>query len=271
MIIIYYLQQMKEKLFIIIFFGAYALKAQSPQDLKQPEPKRFIDKIEIFAGPNLSFNYGNMFIENYKDDNVTNKRLLKLGHAFGLGVYHPIQDRLDINLRFLYEEKGTNSEMVTPGLQINSDYLYKYLSASMAPRILFGKRKKLELSFGLYYSRIQSVKGDITVLDRQNDQTFISSFYGRQVRELRPDGSTASISYLPGLQSFEEYDFGITIGFGYSLNLSQKSSVTIYLTDNLGLLNINKPVIIVDNPNPLEKNHNISLLIGYIVKRPFKK
>ncbi|QLH33330.1 MAG: hypothetical protein HWD62_13760 [Cyclobacteriaceae bacterium] len=106
-----------------------------------PAPKRFIDKIEIFAGPNLSFNYGNMFIENYNDDNVTNKRLLKLGYLFGLGIYHPVKDRLDISLRLQYEEKGTNSEMVTPGLQINSDYLYKYLSASMAPRILFGKRK----------------------------------------------------------------------------------------------------------------------------------
>jgi hypothetical protein len=255
MIFISYLPRMKAALFITIFFGAYALQAQSPQDLKLPESKRFIDKIEIFAGPNLSFNYGNMFIENYNDDNVTNKRLLKSGYAFGLGVYHPIKDRLYVNMRFLYEEKGTNSEMITPGLQINSKYIYKYLSASIAPRVLFGKNKKLALSFGIYFSRIQSAKGDITVLDRQNDQTFISSFYGRQVRELRPDGSTASIS----------------IGFGYSLNISQKSSATIYIADNLGLLNINKPVIIVNNLNPIEKNHNISLLIGYILKRPFKK
>ena len=66
MIFISYLPHMKAALFIIIFFGVYVLQAQSLGDLKLPEPKRFIDKIEIFAGPNLSFNYGNKFVERIK-------------------------------------------------------------------------------------------------------------------------------------------------------------------------------------------------------------
>lgn len=233
-----------------------------------PAPKRFIDKIEIFAGPNLSFNYGNMFIENYNDDNVTNKRLLKLGYLFGLGIYHPVKDRLDINLRLQYEEKGTNSEMVTPGLIRKTDYTYRYLTISLAPRILLFNKTKLKVSAGSFFSKIRNVEGRTNALDTQNNVTFVSNFNGREIRELRPDGSTGSITFAPGLKSFQDFDFGITLSLSYSITINSSNELTIQLQDNLGLYNINKQLDVIVNPP--EKNQTISILIGYSLNRMVK-
>jgi len=63
--------------------------AQQTVDPPQQTHKRFIDKVEVFAGPNLSFNHGNKFIDNYNDaPYVQNTRKTKVGYSFGLVVDH---------------------------------------------------------------------------------------------------------------------------------------------------------------------------------------
>jgi hypothetical protein len=263
---------MKSYFFKIYFaffsLTTYTLFGQSSENLKLPEPKRFIDKIELFAGANFSFNYGNKFIENYQDEFVMNKRKIKPNYVIGVGVYHPINDWADINFRLMYEEKGTNSQMVTPGLLRKTDYTYRYLTISLAPRISLFNNTKLKVSAGGFFSKIRNVEGRAYALDTQNNVTFVSNFNGREIRELRPDGSTGSITFAPGLKSFQNYDFGITLSLSYSITINSRNELTIQLQDNLGLQNINKQLDVIVNPP--EKNHTISILIGYSLNRKVK-
>lgn len=91
---------MNKYFYIFLFIlSSYSLFGQSSENLILPEPKRLIDRVEIFAGSNLSINYGNMFVENYRGDYtdnnyVTNKRLLKFGYLFGIGAYHSFTNRI---------------------------------------------------------------------------------------------------------------------------------------------------------------------------------
>ena len=101
-----------------IFISPCPLLAQSLQEenidtevttvpeVQVPKRKRIIDKFEVFVGPSLSFNYGNKFLENYSDDNISNRRIPKPGYTFGLGIFHTINDRLDLNARLQYEQRG---------------------------------------------------------------------------------------------------------------------------------------------------------------------
>ncbi|MBX2965158.1 MAG: outer membrane beta-barrel protein [Cyclobacteriaceae bacterium] len=260
---------MKAIPFIIIFFCVYTLQAQSPQDLKLPEPKRFIDKIEIFAGPSLSFNYGNKFIENYKDDNIESNRFVKMGYSIGVGVYHPLSDRIDFNLRLQYDQKGRKTELNTPSNPPSirrlgiKNYNYNYLTVSLAPRISVGINKRFFISVGAYCSKIQAVKGYEKITDSEGQIFLEDTFKGRFFEDTNNDGGVYSITWIPGLQSFETYDIGGVLSIGYSLPIGENHILTIQIIDNYGLTNINK-----DKPyGQEEKNHNIQLLLGYTLIR----
>ncbi|MBS1556245.1 MAG: hypothetical protein JSU09_15095 [Bacteroidetes bacterium] len=262
--------KMKNRIALIFFLCSINLGwCQQETAYELPKSKRFIDKVEVFVGPNLSFNYGNKFIENYKDEFVKNTREAKAGYIFGIGAYHPLKDWLDLNLRIFYEQKGTNSQMNTPGLIITSKYDYRFLTVSIAPVAYVGKRKNFSISLGGYFSRIQNAKGEVTVLDTQSNVTFLSNFDGRQIRELRADGSTSSITFAPGLQSFEESEFGVVFSIGYSIKINSTHKLMVQVQDNFGLSNINKQLSVTLNPT--EKNHCISALVGYSVSIPSKK
>ena len=198
---------------------------------QMPKPKRFIDKVEVFVGPSLSFNYGNKFIENYKDENVRNKRLMKVGYTFGVGVYHPLKDWLDINLRIAYEEKGSKSKMNTPSLEIKPEYTYRYLTVCVAPKLFLGRDNKFTISLGGYYSFLRKVEGYEVVYS--GTDVFKEHFVGRNIRGLRSDGSVESITYISGLRSFQQYDYGLNVRCGYHLLLKNGKSISIEINDNL--------------------------------------
>ncbi|MFM7856661.1 MAG: hypothetical protein ACKO96_33240, partial [Flammeovirgaceae bacterium] len=117
---------MKTKMIIstaCLVFSISAFGQQAPA-LQLPKPKRFIEKLEFVLGTGLCFNYGNMFIENYRGEFangnfVTNTRLTKAAFSVGVGVYHPVNDRVDVNVRIMWEQKGYRSELNNPLL---SDY-----------------------------------------------------------------------------------------------------------------------------------------------------
>ena len=139
---------------------AIAQKIETDLEKYTPKPKRFIDKVEVFAGPSLSFNYGNKLVDNYSDL-IENKRLMKVGYSYGIGVYHPVKGRLDINARVLFEQKGTKSQLNSYSYAsrsiINSEYSYDYLTFYLAPTFLIGKRKNLRsFYFGSYEHFVQA-------------------------------------------------------------------------------------------------------------------
>ena len=124
-----------------------AVGQQNDSSFLLPEPKRFIDRVEIFAGPSLCFNYGNRFLENYTDDNVQNKRLLKIGYSFGVALYHPVSDKIYVHARVSFEQKGTRARLNLPvymgRLEIESEYDYRYLTVALAPRVFLDDSRLL--------------------------------------------------------------------------------------------------------------------------------
>ena len=265
--------------FLKIYFAIFILTTstlfgQSQENLKLPLPKRFIDKVEVFAGPNLSFNHGNKFIENYKDENVRNTRLLKPGYSFGIGGYHPLANRLDLNVRLQFEQKGTKNELNTPVNPVNDDarlinkddYTYNYLTINPSFIFYFGRKSKWAISFGVYYSKIKNVKGCSEIYNTRDYQVEKGKFQGRNFYRFREDGGIDGFAWMPHLTSIEDYDWGLTPSIGYRIPFNQKHSMFIQLQDNFGLKNINK-----NNPYSLEENnHSFSLIISYTYHLPPK-
>ncbi|HRJ82925.1 MAG TPA: hypothetical protein PLV21_13625 [Cyclobacteriaceae bacterium] len=271
---------MSKILHIFLFIlSTYFLFGQPSENLKLPEPKRLIDRVEIFAGSNLSFNYGNMFVENYRDDYadnnyVTNKRLLKFDYLFGIGAYHSFTNRIGLNVRMQYEQKGSKNELNNPLNPVNDDtrqitkdeYTYSYFTINTSPTFYFGRKNRWMISFGAYYSKIKNLRGSSESYNTLDFQANKDSFEGRYFYHLREDGGMDGFAWMPHLTSIEDYDWGLITSIGYKIPFNQKHSTFIQLQDNFGLKNINK-----NNPYNLEeKNHSFSLIISYTYHLPPK-
>ena len=266
---------MKYVVLILFLIDHVSMAQHRNEDQGLPEPKRFIDRVEVFAGPGLSFNYGNKFVENYKDENVQNRRVLKVGYNIGMGLYHPLSDRIDINARVQYEQKGNKNELNVPlnpvnddtRVVISSEYSYRYLTLSAMPQIKIGKNRQFMLAIGGYFSRIKQLRGYDRTHTLRDNSIEEGYFKARLFRDLRGDGAVYSFTWMPALTGIEKNDYGAILAAGYSVTINKKQCLTIQIIDNFGLININK-----DRPyDQEEKNHTVSLIIGYTFKRPPKK
>lgn len=245
-----------------------------------PKAKRFIDKLEVFAGPNLSYNHGNLFIENYRgeyanNNYVVNRRLLKPGYIVGVGAYHPLTNGIGLNVRLQYERKGTKNELNNPLNAVNSDarqitksdYTYNCITINMMPVFYLSHKRRWSISFGAYYSKIKSVKGLIELFNTQDAQIHTGSFEGRYFYHFREDGGIDGSSWNPFLTGIEDNDIGVVLSVGYKIPLNEKHVMAFHLQDNYGFQNINKD----DHYRLQEKNHSIVLIICYSFSPPQKK
>lgn len=250
---------------------AFVLFGQSSEELKLPERKRLIDRVEVFAGPGFSLNYGNKFIENYQDSNIRNKRLPKFGYTAGVGIYHPISYKTELRVRILFEQKGTKSELNNPLNAANDDarlitrdnYTYDYYTLCGSTIFYLGNKKRWQVSLGAYYSKAKNLRGESESHNTRDFQVNSGSFEGRYFYHLRQDGGMDGFSWMPYLASIENHDWGLVTSIGYVIPI-RHHAVLFQLQDNLGLTNINK-----NNPYDLEeRNHSILLTFSYIFKFP---
>ncbi|MFM7429311.1 MAG: hypothetical protein ACKO1F_05365 [Flammeovirgaceae bacterium] len=261
---------MKTKIIVSIFLLAFSLSANCQQnsDLQMPKPKRFIDRFEIFIGNNFSFSYGNKFIENYDDWVIKNTRLLKAGYLFGLGLYHPINKRFDLNLRLQLEQKGTKAELNRPfgnsRQTITSEYNYNYTSVSLSPRYLIGSKENLAVSLGAYFAIINSVKGQEKYSDPTGGPIVVNDFIGRNWNVVDPDGAIRTWTFIPGLKSFNDYDYGLILGLSYQIKFTEQHGLLVQFIDQYGLGSVYNDKY---SNNLLEKNHTISFLLAYTFYR----
>jgi len=225
---------------------------------KTPEQKRLIDRFEIFIGPSLSFNYGNKFLQNYSDENISNRRMAKPGYSFGLGVYHSFNDRIDLNARLQYDQKGVITEFENFHVSWYNDHSYNYLTFALAPVVYLGNERRFFISGGGYLSRILDLNSFVRRVDSEGDLLFEQSRTSRTWKAIREDGGIHSVWEIPGTTSFHSYDFGLVLSVGYNIPI-KNDLLTIQLIDNLGLTNINR----YTPYGQREKNHSIQLLLGY--------
>lgn len=252
--------------FLFLFIISRELLAQGDENHMV---LKFINKVEVFAGPSLSFNYGNKFIENFKDENIENRRLLISRYAIGIGLCHKLTNKIDLNFRMLYELKGTKTELVLPknGTITSSSYTYTYITFQAMARVWLGHNKKWFLALGGYYSKINSLKGYEKILDSKlNTVIKDEKFEGRYFVEVRDDGTISSSTWQPGLTGIERNDYGVLSSIGYVLPISEKSEITIQVIDSYGIANINRNNIFALK----EKNHSISFLFAYALHRSSK-
>jgi len=259
---------------IIFLLSVSNAWAQSTMKADNNMPLKFINKVELFAGPSLSFNHGNKFIENYKDENIENKRLLKVGYAVGIGLYHTITRRVEINARFQFESKGTNAELEHPFSTVNKDerqsitsnYSYSYLSFSFAPIFYIDAEKKLGLSIGGYFGKILKARGVVTYYDL-NSGSAVNDFTGRLWQSFNSDGTINGSTFIPGLQAYEENDYGIVVGAQYRIPVGVMQSLTISVIDHYGMKNVNNNLFPENLP---ERNHSLYFIVGYTFNRKTK-
>lgn len=234
---------------------------------KKNRSKRFVDEVEIFAGPILSLNHGNKFIENYNDKIIQNKRQIKIGYSFGLGVYHPINNWLTINARVSFEQKGTKAELDHPlgneRQTILSKYSYGYTTFSIVSRFKLDKKEKLTLSVGGYFANLNGVDGLEIYSDPSGRPNVYNNFKGRTWNKIDPDGAIRTWTFIPGIKSFNEYDYGLILAISYRLVLNEKHTILIQLNDHYGLHNVYNNEFTENLP---ERNHNISFLISYLFR-----
>ena len=179
-------------------------------------------------------------------------------------------------MRLLWEQKGYRSELNTP-LGSNSreftesDYTYNYFTLPITTRLFIGKKKRLTVSVGGYLSQLRAVAVTEKFYNTLDNTRTESSFIGRTIVAFDTKGGINSASFLPGLQSFAEYDYGLMLGVNYEFRLGERNGLLIQLVDNFGLANVNDPTknfTII--PSPYERNHTVSLMVGYIYQRKSK-
>jgi len=235
-------------------------------------------------GPSLCFNYGNKFIDSYSSNVFTNKRELKYGYYFGLGLYHPIKSRIglvSLNARLILEYKGANSKFTTAPLDtgathnliqtVESDYSYRYITFTLTPTFYFGKNKKWSVLVGGYYSWLKSVDGHVswTSISKSYNEFSVQSFKGRNIFEINPNGGIMSFGQAPGLSSFQNIDFGAVFGIGYFIPLKKPHGISIQIIDHFGIQDISKQFFPLMTPP--EKNHSINLIFSYTINRSYSK
>ena len=111
--------------FAIFFLTTSTLFGQSHENLKLPEPKRLIDKVEFFGSIGFHFPNDNGWYDKINRESqglIAGEFKKKVGYLAGLGITHSIGRKLEINGRLAWDRKGYLQENVT----LDNDNIFKY-------------------------------------------------------------------------------------------------------------------------------------------------
>jgi Outer membrane protein beta-barrel domain len=246
-----YLWKMK-RAFIILSFLNYSISSLIAQDslnLEKYYPKPRITAIEILLGTSsstirgISPSISNLGGGVYHNNTVMNK----IGYSFGIGLVHNFNRHFDLRARLLWERKGveekTDSIAITPSSTVvgtgplaSYNTQNDYITISITPQLLLGKRSRFNIGIGGYFSILK-------------ESRITTEYFYPSPRSIYNAGN------------FDKYDYGLSLGAGYSFPLKKHLLLTIQFLDNYGLKQIsnwhsNYFVL------PQLHNHSYSLMIG---------
>lgn len=231
---------MNNYLYIFLFtVTSLSTFGQIQNGFKLPEPKRLIDKVEVFVGPSLYF----------PDDNGWSKRIYngsqgltssefkkKFGYLAGFGITHSIGNHIEINGRLAWDRKGYLQEDLTLG-DNNNVYKYEanarndYLTGIIAPNYFIDKMKKFYLSSGIFYSHLsKSIIKETSYLNYQITQR----------------------STITNSPEISDYDAGVLFAIGYFMPINRQSMLGYRLQFSYGLTDIINVNGLVVNSNSLQ-------------------
>lgn len=233
-------------IFFILSLSSATALGQQEKIYQLPEPKRFISKVEIFAGPSIVGVHGNTDYEKY---GVT-----KIGYIGGVSVSHVVSKRFDLDFKISYERKGSSQRVyamyppdiynnppssVLPPVKTTIDGTIdnSYLVFLLIPKVLFGRDNKVHFGTGAYYGK--SMKSQATIIDTQD---------GQVKRKFTVDQS----------DTYKDFDFWVSSSLGYKFCSNRNFILGSQLLFSYGLVNVVnlQPVLLPT------KNHSLSLLVS---------
>jgi hypothetical protein len=186
-------------------------------DAQESYPK-ILSRFELIAGPSFSKNNG--YLPDYKS---------KTGFSFGVGYYQNLSKSFSINMRTLYETKGSSvvyqynlTDLNNNSVDVDNRYntKFKYLTFYLLPTLQLGKTKNIHLSAGGYYSFLQKLS--VTSYSTRTDNgAFISEYENNSKNYFTPN-----------------FDAGLSFQLGYAFNISKKSQLMLQAFANRGLVDL---------------------------------
>ncbi len=211
----------------------------------QPISNHFFSKIELMAGPSISFLRGNAGVET----TTLVKRKIKTGYTYGLGLVHKVDERYNIEVQFLFERKGGTSESITMYFdsstqslkqgKTTSEYSYDYFTLPIFVDYNFGRKRRFNIGLGLFTSYLQK----------------------QIVTEKFPFFGTIQTKDETDLN--KKIDFGLAYKMGYLLPLRSNLDLSFQLLNTRGIFNTRLNIY----PGQVMNSNNTALLVGIILKR----
>lgn len=216
------------------FVGLLMALIISGKIMGQESPSAFHSKpkLSLIAGPSLLSVRENGLFTQYG--------VPKIGFSGGVGIIKGVTPRINFQGKLLFEKKGFKTLRVdtiyTPegyktGDYINNNHL-NYLTLSLTPQILVGKKRAISFGLGFYYSRLLKARWQI-------------------ISTLSNSNSSVDI-----LGAYYKHDYGISVNLGYSLAVNKKFMIDFQLTENYGLKQIGFP-------GWEQKNNSLVLTLGF--------
>jgi len=204
---------------------------------------------EFVIGAGVLLDYG-PYVGNYNNHkgSVGHRQILP-GYCLGIGRHQVLASRIELYARLQLEQKGQKTESFHPydtsrySIQRSLDReVLNYLTLSIMTRILIDRNKKISIGIGGYGG----------ILNRARQLTV-----NYHLTNPFPSGINNAINI------YEKYDAGVAIGLGYLIRNNTKYSMSIQLTDNLGLMNIIKPT-----PGRVpQKTNTVFITFSYVMHR----
>lgn len=237
-----------KRILILLLFPTTCALAQDLTSAQANRPLKFVSQLEVFAGPSIVGMHGNPDYEKY---GVT-----KIGYIGGVGVFSPLGKYSQLNIKAFFERRGfrqkTNS-LIPPDFFNNpptlnlppietitvGDINNNYLTLSVTPNYMLGRKRNIILSLGIYYSKLFKSQSILTF--SQNGQVKLK------------DVSDQSSSY-------KDFDFGISGSIGYVFLISEKMKIKPQIQYNYGLIN----VLILKPGLSSTSNNSLALILAML-------
>lgn len=184
------------------------------------------EKGNIEFGVNTGVNFSNVRTSNLNSDSSTGFNVGVMGDFF-------FSDRWSIKARLVYDRKGWDNGFIegTPNGSYTTDYNLDYLTIPVMANYHFGSKRNWYLNFGAYSGFLLSAKETEGGLD---------------VKE-----------------GFNSSDFGLALGIGVKIPVSDKAKIFIEYEEQTGFSEIFKEN---DGPSIMNSRGSLNLGICFLLK-----
>jgi hypothetical protein len=185
---------------------------------QESSSEKVINRFELVGGPSFSSNTGDF--DEYEP---------KLGGSFGVGYYQKIHKSFCLNIRALYESKGSAFNYPTAlsdgtnEINVNYKFTTKFRSVSfyLIPTLQLGRNKNIYVGAGGYYSLLYRMSVGLYTTNTDTGEVI--------------EDATSSRNYFDPVYV---RDGGATFQLGYAFKISEKYQLMIQGFANRGLVDI---------------------------------